>query len=124
MASCRPRCLRKACLPLLAVPVDRGADAARDIDRGKPLAAAGIVHQHGFLGFQRAHDHEQLPRGEVSLPGLPGLLVGEQGWFAKTGFGHDHYVRIAAEPRQRKDVPADPRLVHVGPAASTVPETS
>src|SRR6266478_4600287 len=93
--------------------VDRGTDVARDVDRGKSDAAADIVNQHGLLALQRAHDYEQLPRREVVYRNRRGLFMGERGRFREDLFHrHNRYVRIAAEARQRKDVPGDPGLVH------------
>ena len=101
---------------MLAAPrrsVDRGADVARDVDRGKSNAAAGIVNQHCLIVLQRAHDHEQLPRSEVVHRYGGSLFIGERGWFRKDLFlRHDHYVRITAEASQREDVGADPGMVH------------
>src|SRR6202030_1388863 len=105
--------------------VDRGADVACDVDRGKSDAAADIVNQHGLLALQRAHDHEQLPRREGVYPDCRGQFMGERGRFREYLFlRHDYHVRIAAEARQRKDVLADPGMVHAGTTVSTVPETS
>ena len=45
--------------------VDRGADVTRNVDCGKPDTTAGVVNQDRLPGAERAHDDEQLPRGEV-----------------------------------------------------------
>ena len=89
--------------------VDRGADVARDVDCGKPDATAGIVNQDRLPGLERAHDDEQLPRGEVVHWDRRGLVVGDGGRFLEDLLlGHDDDVRIATKAHQRKDVLAEP----------------
>ena len=107
--------LQEGVLAAACRSVDLGADVERDVDRGKSDAAADIVNQHGLLAPQRAHDYEQLPCSEVVYRDCRSLFMGQRGRFRKELFlRHDHYVRIAAETRQRKDVPADPGLVNAG----------
>ena len=64
-------------------PVDRGADVASDVDRGKSDAASGIVNEHGLPGFREPMTTKQLRRSEVASRYRRGLLVGERGRFPK-----------------------------------------
>ena len=56
---------------------------------------------------------EVLRLEEIPVRDYRCLFMGERGRFREDLFlRHDNYVRIAAEARQRKDVPADPGLVY------------
>jgi hypothetical protein len=69
------------------------------------------VNQHGLVGRQRAHRHEQLPGGEIVHRNCGALLVRKRrGFLEHLPLGHHDDVGIAAEACQSKNLLAQPVL--------------
>ena len=95
--------------------VDRRADVTRDVDRGQSDPSTGVVDQHGLARLERAHDDEQLPRGEIRHRKRGSLFVREPGRLLED-LRHRHRddVRIASEVSESDDILADHGVVDPG----------
>ena len=94
----------------------RGGDADTAADR---------MDQNCLAGFEPAHHDEKLPSREIVDRDCSGFERGHaRRALEYLSPGTQIDVGIAAEPRQRKDVAANPAPSHVGAGASTRPPTS
>jgi len=92
--------------------VNRGADMGGNINGRQSDTAARVMNQHGFVGLESAHGHQQLPGSEVVDRNGGGLFEGKAGGLGKDpADGSDDAIGLTAEVGQGCHFLSDPATV-------------